>query len=827
LNAQNPLSFVDDNFTATRIVNNKIAYIYPASVLTTNTYYAVLFRGEDNRKAQEANSAPTDAEYRTEDKDSTNLITQNSPLGYVAINSKYGEEEGDTLPRVETLEEYRDKLVVLDFDKLKNPPPFFYGADEGNADPGSPLDFLWQNQVAADTAEAQDLSSSSETDIDVAGNIGYTVCHHSPTLLEGGGAGYVFGFFEDSTEGRNHRIFVRKVCSALLDNINRIEREKNQIIGSVLGKASEQRESIYKQMHTLFHQWQTLAYSDKRNSSGCIPENLDEDNTLAKTLEDRFGSNHRNMLDGEYIEVDGVVVPIEGDGDSEAQDGTFIYDYPLQRIRGIGSSGPIRVRDSIINLEPLYKPNANTTVLNIIQQVCTKNNFLFIPIPGNPGYLNVKDIYSPSREPANIVIRNFFHVLFTPTPESRAKVSNKDAGLSLNNSHKEYRANSFSIKYGHPDNQIVSNIQVGTDDNKVTAESIVNLQRLVDNENQNKKVTTDCSMLPVLAGRSYKASVDMLGNAQVYPMQFFFLENSPLFGGLYQVMKVKHSIVPNDMKTSVEGIRMRFSPGDGYGAVEPITLQTFEALDAPNSPLNIKKGFDASDRARLLNPDGAPVEGSDATFGSIIDEGDNVPVGGYSKNRIEAAVKKKGHKWFDQNGDYELNIVGIKNTQTGSEVTNKFDDYITLSYKVNGEWKFWSWPATTQPGKTWMLKPMNPKGTAILKPGQYINSHAIGKHAGQYEALRQVGNLSVYRDGNKDLNYDQLSSKIDTGPNFGVNIHRSSENGESVNVNDWSAGCQVFKRGSDFKTFMKICRQAKALHGNKFTYTLIESKDIS
>ncbi|MGG2357461.1 hypothetical protein, partial [Salmonella enterica] len=78
-------------------------------------------------------------------------------------------------------------------------------------------------------------------------------------------------------------------------------------------------------------------------------------------------------------------------------------------------------------------------------------------------------------------------------------------------------------------------------DNKVTAESIAMLQSLTDNEDRNKIVTKDCSMLNVMAGRSYTAKLDTLGNAQIYPMQFFFLERMPLFSGLYQIMKVEHS----------------------------------------------------------------------------------------------------------------------------------------------------------------------------------------------------------------------------------------------------------------------------------------------
>ena len=148
-------------------------------------------------------------------------------------------------------------------------------------------------------------------------------------------------------------------------------------------------------------------------------------------------------------------------------------------------------------------------------------------------------------------------------------------------------------------------------------------------------------------------------------------------------MKVKHDISPNDFKTSIEGMRMRFSPGDGYGAVKPITLDTFRSLGKLEAPLAVSDNHDADMREKINNISNIVV-------------GDNNPVGNYTKDRIEAAVKASGHKWFDEKGDYELNIVGIRNSTTGSLVTNVFDDFITVSYKENGNWKFWSWPATTQ-----------------------------------------------------------------------------------------------------------------------------------
>ena len=52
---------------------------------------------------------------------------------------------------------------------------------------------------------------------------------------------------------------------------------------------------------------------------------------------------------------------------------------------------------------------------------------------------------------------------------------------------------------------------------------------------------------------------------------------------------------------------------------------------------------------------------------------------------IEQGVKEKGYKWFET-GDYNINIVGVRNSDTGTEVTNKFDDKITyhLSAMING-----------------------------------------------------------------------------------------------------------------------------------------------
>jgi len=199
----------------------------------------------------------------------------------------------------------------------------------------------------------------------------------------------------------------------------------------------------------------------------------------------------------------------------------------------------------------------------------------------------------------------------------------------------------------------------------------------------------------------------------------------------------------------------------------------------------------------------------------------------FTREQIQQAVKSKGYRWFE-GGDYNLNIVGVRNSETNGKVTNKFDDCITVSYSVNGENKFHCFQATTDPGSHWERNLLNKNGVAILVPGQYRSSHSIGLHQGKYEALRQTKPLKVYRDKDKDGVYDFLEENIHEGI-YGINIHRatSRKGGKSIQIDKWSAGCQVIAANADFNLFMELVNKSAKLYGNSFTYTLIESKDIS
>lgn len=186
----------------------------------------------------------------------------------------------------------------------------------------------------------------------------------------------------------------------------------------------------------------------------------------------------------------------------------------------------------------------------------------------------------------------------------------------------------------------------------------------------------------------------------------------------------------------------------------------------------------------------------------------------FTKEQLENLITRKGFKWYQN----ELNIIGIRNTKSGNAVTNLFDDWITVTYRKDDKWIVDQWEATTDPGKKAMLEYQNPNGVARLVEGQYIHCWQIGKHKGKYDALKQSAPVKVTRDKDKDMVYD--GTTISEGV-FGINIHKAGAN--STYVENWSEGCQVFKKEEDFENFMEIVKNNGA---TKFTYTLVNSNEV-
>jgi hypothetical protein len=109
--------------------------------------------------------------------------------------------------------------------------------------------------------------------------------------------------------------------------------------------------------------------------------------------------------------------------------------------------------------------------------------------------------------------------------------------------------------------------------------------------------------------------------------------------------------------------------------------------------------------------------------------------------------------------------------------------------------------ATTEPGWYYRLNRLNPNGAAQLAFGQYLDCWKIGDHKGQ-DALVQCGNLKLFRDKNADGS--RQGDPIDTGTDFGINQHTTSNAPEMIGR--WSAGCLVGKYPGTHAKFMEIVR---------------------
>jgi len=189
-------------------------------------------------------------------------------------------------------------------------------------------------------------------------------------------------------------------------------------------------------------------------------------------------------------------------------------------------------------------------------------------------------------------------------------------------------------------------------------------------------------------------------------------------------------------------------------------------------------------------------------------------------DKLREAIDRLEYMFFES-GEYNLNIIGIR---TEDEKANSFNDFIAVAYKVKKLWRLDIFNVTTDPGTYWLNHPVNVKGTAILAEGQHRGCYKFGMHQGVYKALVQAKPVPVYRDRNFDSSADD-KGLLDTGFH-GINIHRANSRRTSIQVDKWSAGCQVHADPDEYVKFIKLCEETVRRYGENITYTLIKERDL-
>ena len=116
----------------------------------------------------------------------------------------------------------------------------------------------------------------------------------------------------------------------------------------------------------------------------------------------------------------------------------------------------------------------------------------------------------------------------------------------------------FGVTYGLSNQRIFKDIQVGMDNPKTTAHSLMS-ELMIANQGKggaNSLGFEAHDIFDVYASKSYTCKVDMLGCAQIMPLMYFQLNNIPLFKGGYLIISAEHNISKNGMTTSFTGVRL-------------------------------------------------------------------------------------------------------------------------------------------------------------------------------------------------------------------------------------------------------------------------------
>lgn len=123
------------------------------------------------------------------------------------------------------------------------------------------------------------------------------------------------------------------------------------------------------------------------------------------------------------------------------------------------------------------------------------------------------------------------------------------------------------------------------------------------------------------------------------------------------------------------------------------------------------------------------------------------------------------------------------------DFTDKFSDFMAVVDDVYEVVSISN--ATTKPGKYWVSNPVTVggiKGTGCRVAGQTKNSHRYEKGKNKWSGrgfFRQIADLFIYRDGNKDSKLDKIIKQT-AKTWFGFFLHPM---GKGFSIWNWSAGC--------------------------------------
>lgn len=246
--------------------------------------------------------------------------------------------------------------------------------------------------------------------------------------------------------------------------------------------------------------------------------------------------------------------------------------------------------DLIINPLPLNDyliKNINTSFYEVVGSLLSANNFDFIPLPSYINYNDNKELESifepyPYKDamsesiagPSFVCVyvgqtsknldfnnSNYPNDGFDIKCDKNGNLISGKNGLpkdfSSDLSPGENNVAVFAVNYGQQNQNIFKDVTLDQSEFTETAESLQIQDDIANKGAESNRSFVGQNIYNVYSIRSYKAEVEMMGNAMIQPMMYFQLNNIPMFHGAYMITRVKHSIKPNFMLTNFTGVRIR------------------------------------------------------------------------------------------------------------------------------------------------------------------------------------------------------------------------------------------------------------------------------
>jgi hypothetical protein len=289
----------------------------------------------------------------------------------------------------------------------------------------------------------------------------------------------------------------------------------------------------------------------------------------------------------------------------------------------------------------------------------------------------------------------------------------------------------------------------------------------------------------------------------------------------YVVTGLGHSIQNNDWTTNIDAQTIILDPpksglsGANFAIIAKVAAAAKDAVSSGTVTQKLKDALASIDPKQLPGPPAKDIP-KEVTV-----------------DRVIAAMQKKNYSFYANTayGKNKLNIVGVRATNKAfnSPVSNYFTDYVVMFYYDDKGLRLerigWQ---TTSPGLTYEASKFGGAGrTIMMQEGQYKDSYVRGLHLGKIDTLVQAKSMNYHRD--ESLNAQYNSVNITTGI-FGTNIHPSgnySNSDPNKLINNWSAGCQVFRSYDDYLWMMQAVRnQTEKTNYKFFNYTLLNFKDL-